>query len=427
MTENAKQAVLSHLAVLRDSFLSAFPNDSDFVNFLPIFCTNFVNGKTGVSIKTAQSPSIFSKILSSITASLKKEDFSGIKDAQLFLECAIYERIAANTKLFPKANSVALAKKILQEAQFFNDDFKNRIDSTLFYVRTLSSLKIESFDRNALGFGFGDSAIGCFSKTNAQNIEHYAIIFRADKKLQRFVAKIGHHSETPSIHKLPPKNARPAVSRDGICFSNKIVDALPSELALKNDKRTKIEFLRRIGDGQLLCYKRAPDKSASCGKRIESGPIIVCLDTSGSMHGRAETISKATLLALVSECSKRNRRILVISFSVEYQIFEVNDPKNPKTLDDLSQFLKMSFLGGTDISNALEYAISSLSGFLKNADILLISDFVSSDISAPVQSLLRKAKSSGTRLFAVAIGKNSCPILSRCDEILRYEKELRTC
>ena len=93
---------------------------------------------------------------------------------------------------------------------------------------------------------------------------------------------------------------------------------LPSELLgiRKNPRGRHLEWLRRFAEGELLQYDlRAP---------AHRGPMVVCVDGSGSMQGSKELWAKAVALTLMEIARRERRRCLGIIFSAGHQtVFEV--------------------------------------------------------------------------------------------------------
>nr|WP_246021036.1 hypothetical protein [Paenibacillus lentus] len=99
-----------------------------------------------------------------------------------------------------------------------------------------------------------------------------------------------------------------AINRNGIKQGNAVEQLLPMELGSYASPTTRMDFLRRYVEGQTLQYDtKGPEQ-------LGKGPIILCLDQSGSMRGR-DTISKGFALALMSIARKQRRDFAWIPFS----------------------------------------------------------------------------------------------------------------
>lgn len=92
---------------------------------------------------------------------------------------------------------------------------------------------------------------------------------------------------------------------------------LPSELPGLDRSRPTVhrDFVRRFVEGQLMQYDlRAP---------ASRGPMVVCVDGSGSMTGSKEIWAKAVALTLMEIARREKRRCLALVFSDGPELYEV--------------------------------------------------------------------------------------------------------
>ena len=86
----------------------------------------------------------------------------------------------------------------------------------------------------------------------------------------------------------------------GVKVGRAIEDALPSELAACGDEDIGTLFDLKFIEGQMLCFEKTGEDRQRIAERKkvmrkvdeELGPVIVCVDTSGSMQGEPETVAK---------------------------------------------------------------------------------------------------------------------------------------
>lgn len=139
--------------------------------------------------------------------------------------------------------------------------------------------------------------------------------------------------------------------------------------------------------------------------RLTKGPIIVSIDTSGSMSGRPEKIAFSLLKQLLRMAKKQKRPCFLISFSVRSKSIDLSKPRNWGRLDN---FLENSFSGGTDGEQMLAEAIKVLQvGLFEMADVLIISDMVFPKPIPTTMEKINKEKALGTRFYALQIGSSS--------------------
>lgn len=163
--------------------------------------------------------------------------------------------------------------------------------------------------------------------------------------------------------------------------------ALPAELSLLAYPETEPLFLRKAAENGVLAL--APRRLIATEVREEHvewnlvkaplrrGPVVVCVDTSGSMSGVEGDIASATVLLLVQEALQQGRSINVVatretlhvaSFEPRERPIESHDNRggihasapvhvDPIAAIDLASILSPSTVGGADIAPALESAL----------------------------------------------------------------------
>ena len=175
----------------------------------------------------------------------------------------------------------------------------------------------------------------------------------------------------------------------GITRSDDIARMLPMELALLGHPRLNILWYAKRAEKTLMTYQlqgvlseHTPQEREFIEEQREQekiekghGPIILCLDTSGSMQGEAEQVAKALVLEALRIAFEEGRRCYVFSFSGPQQVLQHELDLTTGGLGRLLQFLQQSFHGGTDVTQPLIEALRKLQqqGW-EQADILLISD-----------------------------------------------------
>lgn len=223
-------------------------------------------------------------------------------------------------------------------------------------------------------------------------------------------------------------------SVSGVTLSGSFAEMLPSEAVLLRGSRVlRRLFMAKKLEEKLLSYQMSgwtdipsvPQIRPHYLKRLPSapgGPIIVCLDTSWSMGGMREHLSKAVVLGCVSEAHKQGRDCQVVAFSNERGVIEAGQiTPDKRGIQRLLDFLGHGFGGGTDVTGALKYAMTALdSASMAAADLLLISDGEIPDppISADLMEELDRLKlQRGVKVHGLLVGKHESKPLSRiCSE-----------
>jgi hypothetical protein len=140
----------------------------------------------------------------------------------------------------------------------------------------------------------------------------------------------------------------------------------------------------------------------------DCGPILVCLDTSGSMAGTRETVAKALTLECMRQARTQRRGCYAYAFSGPGQCVEFELSFTAKGMADLLQFLAGSFHGGTDVDEPLKRSLERLQGHPEwaNADVLLVTD---GEIPPPSEELLaslsRATQDMGLKVHGLLVGE----------------------
>ena len=198
----------------------------------------------------------------------------------------------------------------------------------------------------------------------------------------------------------------------GIRLGREIEHALPHELALLADDETSILFDMKYIEGRLMCFDmegmRENSSEIENEELIETkeeeklGPIIICVDTSGSMSGSPETIAKAVTLYMATRAIAQKRNCLLINFSTGIETLNMSGTMG---LEKVIEFLKKSFYGGTDVDPALTYALNMMKEKeYQKSDLLVISDFVMSSLPNQLVEKIQTAKKEKNKFYSLAVG-----------------------
>jgi len=209
----------------------------------------------------------------------------------------------------------------------------------------------------------------------------------SSSKLKR-IAEIAGRFQRFALYKQETKTRH---GKDEIVdteLGNDLARVVPSELAYLTNPATKLLFYKKFAERELLQYKLiGTEKQAK-------GPIVVCIDNSGSMKGEREIWSKATMLGLLTIAQKQKRSFAVIQFGSRDELKKWSFPKDkPPTFEELVKILEFFFGGGTDFETPLRAAVECVKTekHLKNADIIFITDG-ECDVSDSFLEQFRKEK-----------------------------------
>jgi uncharacterized protein with von Willebrand factor type A (vWA) domain len=225
----------------------------------------------------------------------------------------------------------------------------------------------------------------------------------SDKELgpeERIMAKVSRVREELQWVEAPDARTH----TDGIHKSDDIPRMLPMEGSLYLHPVFRKLWKAKLIERSLACYQvkgiaqrrklteEWVEEEQVVREKLERGPIIVCLDTSGSMQGVPETVAKAITLEAMRLAHAEGRDCLLYAFSGYGGVVEHDLDLSPAGIGSLCDFLCMSFHGGTDISGPISSATKRLdSARWKRADIIMVSDG-EFDVSGETQRTLEEAK-----------------------------------
>jgi len=206
-----------------------------------------------------------------------------------------------------------------------------------------------------------------------------AATLRDNARVRELARKLGrnHISEEKKKQTRVPRASRNEVH--GTHRSDDLMRMLPSELLNLEDDALESLFYARLLEKNLLSYElRGHDlvnvEQAETSKK-RTGPVVACLDTSGSMGGAPLLKAKALLLAIANILEREDRSLHVLLFGDAGQLQEYS-MRATSGVPGLLQFLRQGYGGGTDYATPLGRALDIIAAqpdYLK-ADILMISD-----------------------------------------------------
>ena len=222
---------------------------------------------------------------------------------------------------------------------------------------------------------------------------------------------------------LLPSPPKPAVEIDEVSSGNDLRHVLPVEMAIMANPQTEDFFYLKYATKKLQLFANKPkersqlktEQTMKKRPRLDKGPIIVSIDTSGSMDGKPIQLAKTLLLQLLRMAKKQKRKCYLISFSVRAQTLDLSLPGSWRKLND---FLDNSFVGGTDGEEMLKDALRMLqTSNFSMADVLIISDFYFSVPQLKTRDKMNKERAKGTRFYGLKIHSGSNAYNSILDKI----------
>lgn len=195
----------------------------------------------------------------------------------------------------------------------------------------------------------------------------------------------------------------------------------------------------RFAEGQLLTYddrareprpdpRPQPDGAAARQKDapLGHGPMIVCLDTSGSMQGAPENVAKACVLQALRSAHAGDRACQLLAFGGPGELVERPLTRDAAGLDALLDLMGQSFDGGTDVQTPIERAIEQVQqqGW-QDADVLIVSDGEFGLTPGALARLRHTKAQLALRVHGILIGdRETIGLVEICDS-LHWVREWR--
>lgn len=192
----------------------------------------------------------------------------------------------------------------------------------------------------------------------------------------------------------------------GVSMGRDFSSLLPLELAQFSDEEMEDCFFQKYVTGRLQTFSYQSESlhaARSLHQRAARprGPMVVCMDTSGSMEGLPNQIALSLMMKLSEMCEKEQRECELIAFSVLARPIDVLLDRTK-----LLQFFTHRASGDTDARKML----TSLFDLFKNnpryagADVLWITDFRIPLPKASYLAEMERLRKEGTCFYGLQIG-----------------------
>lgn len=154
--------------------------------------------------------------------------------------------------------------------------------------------------------------------------------------------------------------------------------------------------------------------------RFDRGPILVVIDTSGSMSGTPEIIAKALTLQAAKIAHAEKRACYLYAFGGQGQRIEHDLKFTQDGIEKLLEFLGYSFGGGNDIET-IEYAVKRLEQEQwKKADVMIVSDGEWT-ASSHIEQIVKSSAEKGTRFHGVQVGGYGQGLKQLCSNVYDFK------
>lgn len=266
-----------------------------------------------------------------------------------------------------------------------------------------------------------DLETGAWDDLDFTPLEEASSLLEKEPAIRRIAELLGRDYRSQSRPPEPPPLLPPDPDADpepgrteirGVRYGEDWSALVSSEAALLAFPEIETLFFKKAAEGELLVWDhftpapplvKDPRRTLERQKRNDRGPVVIALDSSGSMRGKPEEVAKLAVLALLRVALEEGRSCYLINFSKEIKQVDLSDLAT--AVPTLLRFLKFSFHGGTDLAPALRECLTVLErSAFREADVLVVSDFAVPKIPTAIRSAIRRQQDSrDTRFYSLTV------------------------
>ena len=275
-----------------------------------------------------------------------------------------------------------------------------------------------------------------------QQLPELAELIRRLGRSQASAAQDRPPPPRPDAGAAPPLPLRPVETRlpdapgaiVGVRFSAQPERMLASEAVMLRHPVWRKLWRARHAEARLLSWETEarlvdwrPDPQATwrgpatdaAPQPQDRGPLILCLDTSGSMRGAPENIAKAVVVAALRTAHDTGRACQLIAFGGPGELLERELGRGPEGLQAVLDLMGQAFDGGTDVQGPIERAIERVhEAAWRQADLLIVSDGEFGCVPQTLARLDQARATLGLRVQGVLVGdRETMGLLETCDEL----------
>ena len=261
-------------------------------------------------------------------------------------------------------------------------------------------------------------------KSETERVDRTKLIenLRRNKRLAKILAEAGRIQAMPS--------AKPSMSKEdgqvpcGVEMTGDISKMIGSEFSNFADEGLELMMFQRMTQNRLFGLKRKGKKP------LGRGPVVFCVDESGSMDGDRNDMARAMIVAMVQSMAKDKRSSTVIGFSRYIRnIHEFNKYGTAKRNgsacswnDAILDVANVYANGGTNFDPCLRKALDIV-GKEKHADLIFLTDGDAS-VSSSVLKKLELAKKNGMRVITILVGGDDSYAVRQFSDVIHRVNEI---
>lgn len=209
----------------------------------------------------------------------------------------------------------------------------------------------------------------------------------------------------------------------GISLGRDIGSLLPAEMAQFVDPEMEDVFLQKFVTSRLQTFDYQSHmlqaaRSLHTKPARSHGPIVVCVDTSGSMMGEPWDVALSMSMNLAELCTQQKRDCFLIAFAVRAIPIDIC---HDRAL--LLKFFAQKPQGDTNAQQMLDNVFTLLRSNARyvGADVLWITDFRIPSVPLSYYQEIEKLQQQGTHFYGLQLGIAENKWTKRFDKIYQIE------
>lgn len=272
---------------------------------------------------------------------------------------------------------------------------------------TLTALEANLDEVQAISAAFGGAStgLGMSASGGMTTKEKIALAGKVgrSRRLKEIAALCGRMQRI-ALRVQRSKVKHPPDEVTNITVGNDLAHLLPSELALLTDPELEDLFFLRFAERGLLQYDLEGSEEQG------QGPIIMAIDSSGSMTDALDGISKeawakAVMLAMLAIARLQRRDAMIMHFSAGQQLQLFPFPKGQTPYAEVLACTEFFFGGGTAFEPWMESALTLVDqSRYDRADVICVSDGLTSVHPDMQTAWQHRRQQRGMRAYGVLIG-----------------------
>jgi uncharacterized protein with von Willebrand factor type A (vWA) domain len=334
------------------------------------------------------------------------------------LETPEYRALHGSTRLDPLAAEIG-AVHFAEELDRYRNDSESVSDATVREIAALRSAaraarsaseEVTECRDGLTAFGLGPGRPG---SNDPKAVAELFRRIRNDPSLRAIAALAGRYRRLAQS-KQRRKTRHGVDDVVGVELSGDLGRVLPHELAKLTEPLLEAEMLRRLVERELMC------REYHACEPVAKGPIIVCVDESGSMAGEPAHTAKAIALALAWIARQQGRWCALVAYSGDSG--ERLLPLSPRRWDELALADWLTeFLGrGSTLDvpvRELPRMYADLKAPLGDTDVIALTDCRCSIPAGICDDFNAWKRSVRARLVTLVIGDDAGDLVQVSDEI----------